>query len=340
MINLQDLPDELILIILSYLELKHLISCGQVSKRIRRISHDSTLWVTANLEKKNVKTELLEMILRKGCRTLNLSHSTILGSLSSNIKSQLTVLKLSHLNTAWSDTGYRSLLNVLEGLLSSSCSLQHLAMENVYLTIKMADSICKNGNTLQILNLNRSSLAEISSYYNNHLQEIIKCCPALKEVDLAHQMECGGLTPRDLEFLVRNIPPKIEKLNLCSSAIIDNHIKILLSRCNEIKALSLEATCMTDDSLKTIRQHLNLTLEELSLGPDERDTISLEPYERDLVIRSRQANPPRISFAGFLELKSMPRLEILNLYYKNDDSEEIQNLRQHLPNLMIKGVLD
>ena len=333
MLTSQDLPDELVLKILSFSETKDLIGCGQVSKRIRRISHDGTLWATANLEKKIVKTELLEMILKKGCRTLNLSHSTIFGSLSSNIKSQLTVLKLS---------GYWSCqeLAVLEGLLSSCCSLQHLVMENVYLTPKMADSICKNGKTLQILNLNSSSLVEISSYPNNYLREIIKCCQELKEVDLAHVDETGGLTKGDLEFLVRNIPPKIEKLNLSSSVIIDDHIKILLSRCNEIKALSLEATWMHDDSLRNIRQHLYLTLEELSLGPDDRDTISLEPYEREMVIHSRQAYPPRISFAGFLELKSMPRLEILNLYYKNDDSEEIQKLRQRLPNLMIKGGLN
>ena len=152
MLTFQDLPDELLLKILSFSEIKDLIGYGQVSKRIRRISHDGTLWVTANLEKKIVKTELLEMILRKGCRTLNLSCSTILGSLSSNIKSQLTVLKLSGYD--WSC----SKLDVLEGLLSSCCSLQHLVMENVYLTIKMADSICKNGKTLQILNLNSSSL--------------------------------------------------------------------------------------------------------------------------------------------------------------------------------------
>ena len=94
MLTFQDLPDELLLKILSFSETKDLIGCGQVSKRIRRISHDGTLWVTANLEKKIVKTELLEMILSKGCRSLNLCYSTILGSLNSNTKSQLRVLKL------------------------------------------------------------------------------------------------------------------------------------------------------------------------------------------------------------------------------------------------------
>ena len=84
----QDLPDELILKILSYSEVKDLISSGQVSKRTRSISRDSSLWVTVNLEKKIVKAELLEMILIKGCKNLNISGSTIIGSLSSNIKSQ------------------------------------------------------------------------------------------------------------------------------------------------------------------------------------------------------------------------------------------------------------
>ena len=96
MLNFKDLPDELVLKVLSYSETKDLLSFGQLSKRIRRISHDGKLWVIANLEKKFVKTELLEMIIGKGCRILNLSHSTIIGSLSPNIKSQLRVLNLSH----------------------------------------------------------------------------------------------------------------------------------------------------------------------------------------------------------------------------------------------------
>ena len=71
MLNFQDLPDEVVLKILSFSETKDLITCGQVSKRIRRISRDGTLWVTANLKKKIVKTELLEMKLGKGCRILD-----------------------------------------------------------------------------------------------------------------------------------------------------------------------------------------------------------------------------------------------------------------------------
>ena len=86
----QDLPDELVLKILSFSTMKDIFRCGQVSKRIRKISHDGTFWMTANLEKKTVKTEFLEMILTNGCRILKLSDSTILGSLSFNLKSELS----------------------------------------------------------------------------------------------------------------------------------------------------------------------------------------------------------------------------------------------------------
>ena len=153
MSDFQDLPEELILRILSYTEIKAFIRCGQVSTRIRRISHDNSLWMTVNIEKKTVKTELLEMILRKGCMILNITNSAIIGGLewgewSSNIKSQLRILKLSQIDPS---IGY----DVIEELLASCYSLQHLAMEGLQITPRMTDSICYNSKTLQILDLRK-----------------------------------------------------------------------------------------------------------------------------------------------------------------------------------------
>ena len=187
MLNFQDLPDELVLKVLSYSKTEDLISCGQVSKRVRRISHDNTLWVTANLEKKIVKTELLEMILQKGCRILNLCHSTIHGSLSLKTKSELQVLNLSepkckiHVGCDCNENS-----GVLEEILFSCCFLQHLVMKRVFVTPKMANSICKNSKTLQTLNLNCSILDE------SKMKEIIKSCQKLKEVDLGDVSEGEG----------------------------------------------------------------------------------------------------------------------------------------------------
>ena len=195
MLNFQALPDELILKILSYSEIEDLINCGQVSKRTRKISHDGTLWVAANLERKIVKTELLEMILQKGCKILNICHSAVLGSLSSNIKSHLRVLKISQpicktVTATGQSCDCEENAGALEELLLSCCSLQHLQMEGVNISPKMAVSICKNGKTLQILNLNCSSFYEATvTHPYNCLQEIIKCCQELKEVDLAYVNE-------------------------------------------------------------------------------------------------------------------------------------------------------
>ena len=306
----QDLPDELILKILSYSEVIDLISCGQVSKRTRNISRDTSLWVTANLEEKIVKTELLELILSKGCKILNISDSDIVGSLSSNIKSQLRVLNLSQSQWGfpvrnfrdWNWPGqvyYEENIDVLEDLLSCCKSLQHLEMEGILITPRMAVGICMNGKTLQVLNLNHSFVDE-SSYYsgglydavpNGNFQTIIKCCQELKEVHLDDFNGDVGLPEENLDFLSANTPPNVEKLHLKNQDIWDHQIKILLSRCRKIKALSLEAHFMTDTSLSYIRKYLNLTLEELRLT-DVNDEIS---------------------FNGFLELKSITRHEILNL---------------------------
>ena len=137
----------------------------------------------------------------------------------------------------------------------------------------------------------------------------------MKEVDLANVNQGNGLTNKDLVFFAKNIAPNVEKLNLSSIPQDPLFIKqILLKRCNKIMALSIETTWITDCSLKYISQCLNHTLEELSLGDCDN-----------------------ISFNGFLELKSMPKLKILNLYYnKKDGGEEIQYLTKHLPYVMIK----
>ena len=312
MSNFQDLPEELILKILSYSETKVLIICGQVSKRIRRITRDCSLWVKVNLVEKIVKAEFLAMILSKGCEILVLIDSAIRGNLSSNMKSQLRVLYF--YQTAWKAplVYCAKSIDVLEELLSSCCSLQHLAIVNLGLTPKMVASICKNGKTLQILNLNYSFTEE-----SGYLQEIIKSCQELKEINLAfveHSLS-EILSYEDLEFLAKNIPPNIEELNLSGLDVKDDHVETLLRRCNKIKALSLEATLITDYSVMNIRRYLNLTLEELSLAHFGEFGV--------------------ISFTGFLELKTMPRLKILNL---SDEKEETEQLRLHLSHLTINVI--
>ena len=66
---------------------------------------------------------------------------------------------------------------------------------------------------------------------------------------------------------------------------------------------------------------MHLTLEELSLKDDSTGTEYGKYF----------------SFSGFLKLKTMPRLKILNLHHKTNDCVEIQRLRHHLPHMKISG---
>ena len=143
------------------------------------------------------------MLLSKGCKILNISNSTIVGSLSSNIKSQLRVLDLSQ--SAMDLYGpCTENIEVLEELLFLCHSLKHLEMEGLLLTPKMAVSICKNGKTLQKLNLKHSFVDESRYPYCDEygldyptpkcVQKIIKCFHELKEVDLNSFDK--GLTPK------------------------------------------------------------------------------------------------------------------------------------------------
>ena len=167
-----DFPDELILKVLSYAETADILKCSRVSKRIRTISNDNSLFQTVNLSGKYVKTDLIKTVLDKGCKNLNLSDSSICGNLSLIQNSQLRELDLSNCRA----TTYYSTSGVLEELVKSCDSLQKLSLIGLKLTPKMVSSICKNSQTLQLLNLYYSNLEE--EWYC----KIIKTCRQIKQL--------------------------------------------------------------------------------------------------------------------------------------------------------------
>ena len=93
-IGFEEFPNELLLKILSFLEINNLLKCSQTSKRIRIISYDDSLWQKINLSKKRVPTEFLQKVIGYGCKSLNLNESKIVGTLRLENESQLTDLDL------------------------------------------------------------------------------------------------------------------------------------------------------------------------------------------------------------------------------------------------------
>ena len=94
--QLEDIPDEIILKVLGYLEVKDLLCIGHVSKSLRAISQDETLWKRISLSWNEclVPAEFLDMVLQNGCKYLDLRYTQVVSNLSPETKSKLSYLAM------------------------------------------------------------------------------------------------------------------------------------------------------------------------------------------------------------------------------------------------------
>ena len=315
MISILDLPDEIILKVIHYLEIKDLFRCGQSSKRIRKISCDESLWQKLNFSNSArapnrffVPTGLVKMALQNGCQYLSLEDA-MLGSFSGRkiaSKGKMCLNKVSKLR-------YLDLKNCFdndgcfEEILSSCNCLQKLSMACCFLfqplSQNMIKSICfQNGETLQTLDLRGCEGLLVSS-----IKKITKYCQNLKNVDFCDT----SLSERSIKFLVKNLTSKVEKLNLGHlKNITDDHVKTLVKRCDKLSVLILENTLITDNSLTHIIENLQNKLEKLDVLGCNKLTISKKA-----------------------ELKDMPRLKALNCLDKIDFIYNEKYLKKKMPNV-------
>ena len=119
-LTLPELPDEILLRILSYLDYSSIIRCGQVSKRLWTISHDKTLFETINLSGKIVPITFLQFIIHHGCKYLSLRSAKIEG----NDITLKEICQLKYLDC----TNCFAKPKVIEKILSFSKSIQKLSM--------------------------------------------------------------------------------------------------------------------------------------------------------------------------------------------------------------------
>ena len=96
-LKLEQLPNELIRHVFSYLKIVDLLICGKVSKRFRAISNDDQyLWPkTFNLGYREVPVKFIQRLLDSGCKYLSLSGVLIQGTLNLANTSRLKYLNLS-----------------------------------------------------------------------------------------------------------------------------------------------------------------------------------------------------------------------------------------------------
>ena len=80
-LQLEDLPDEMLEKVFSYMKIGDLIHCGHVSQRLRNVWNIESLWQSVDLSPdldngngsgSKVQTDFIIFLLEKGCQYLNL----------------------------------------------------------------------------------------------------------------------------------------------------------------------------------------------------------------------------------------------------------------------------
>ena len=210
--HLEGLPDEIILEILSLLDIKGVLRFGQVSKRFRSISNDQSLWLKLNLFQRNVPYGFIEKAIQNGCEYLNLGFSVVNGGKKSKVPWKLKYLVMSQSGDIdWA-------LEVPDGVLQNCHFLQKLAVDSVILYSEDVEQICQNGETLQILSFEGCSI-----YWRiktELIQKLFIKCPKLTELNLQKSFgdsfyyDDSAFEDLHICALVDNLTPNILKLKL------------------------------------------------------------------------------------------------------------------------------
>ena len=261
-VQLEDLPDEVILKICSFMDIREILKCAQVSKRFQAISKDESLWLKLNFFEGYVPYPFLEKAVENGCRYLSLAFADLYDYENSKIPLNLLYLEMSRGNGL--GPGLRGPHRVI---LKNCHSLQKLALPNWMLNREDINHIGENGQTLKVLNL-----AEHRWNYDPSLTELMfKRCVELNELNFSN---VGPYASNIFTALVDNLTPKILKVDLSNNKYLkDIHVMTLVKRCTKITELNLSYTSITNSSVDSIAKHPSL--EKLDVSNTEIDSTAL-----------------------------------------------------------------
>ena len=287
-LELADFPDEIILIVFASLDLKDLLNCCKVSKRFRIISHDKYLWQRIDQSGKNVSTAFIQFILDRGCKYLDLDNSRLEVNLRLTEKSQLRHLYLQ--NCIVDDESLEELISSCQYLETLSLNHKRSSFPIPMLQRNTIDKlILQNRNSLQILNLSDCHGLDFPSF-----QQIIKYCVGLRELNLDFTSK---IYFKSLSYLAHNLTSNIQKLSLRGHYIYDEHLKVLVRRCNKITELDvINALQISAVALNTIIDNLPklthlLISKYFHFDPITKDLSHLQYHNNESLMIAKSKGP-------------------------------------------------
>ena len=194
--QLDELPDEVILKIVGFLDLKGLLLCGQVSKRLRAIANDESLWLKLNFWNRKVPYDLIEKAAGNGCQYLSLPDCEIL-NFTGKSESSFNLKYLNVYNGQWQQR--------VQKLVQNCSSLQKLSLKHLPLESDYIQYICQNGQTLQALDIGNCNIDRGNPTL---FQDLFTNCAHLTELSISGDGDSWLDLPQ-IQALVDNLTPKI-----------------------------------------------------------------------------------------------------------------------------------
>ena len=316
-LDIELLPNEILVKIFSCLKIKELYKCGHVSKKFRQISHDKSFWKCVNLYNQRVSCQFVVQILQLGTEYLNLYGAILLDGGDADI---LPKNNLKYLNLAFSSMKDKFLVK----LLRSSVCLEKISLREVnqkqirfrnfaheknhQLEVKLQRSMyieCLLPNIKMITTLdlsnNKGNMYKLNS---KSMKEILLNCVELKEANFEGQIF-------DVEFFANNLTPKIEKLNIShNKSFIYEPILSLVKHCKKITELDLDGCDLDIDRFDTDLEY--------GAGEFQNCLIAISKYLSQSLVKL-QLPDHSILYHEFL--KSLPKLQ--NIGINNEDATSI-----------------
>ena len=241
--SFEDMPDEIILKILAFLSIYWKVRCLRVSKRLRRISSDASLWHTISLNGHfgghsymPVPVSFINHFLRNGCKNLQMMNLELVKNVTWAKNNQLKLLDLDKVVGNEEEHKLFSLQD-WDQFIKSCKSLQIFSLDiarpglNSFTNFSQApiiQRIClQNKETLQVLKLALPSISFKS------IRTIVDHCVELKDFSISiYDNIRQPLSCEQLTYLVENLTPNIEKISLRKTGrnLNEKHLKTLVTR--------------------------------------------------------------------------------------------------------------
>ena len=334
-LSIESLPNEIFMNIFSNLNIKDLFICAQVSKKFRQISYDKSFWKCVNLFNQKVSCELIAHIIKLGTEYLNLQEAKLYIDAYADIPPKNN---LKYLNLALSSVDDRFLVRLLRSSVSlEKISLTGVNYEHLYGTYERDDEEpeekdfeheelmlevrrswyidCLLPNARMLTSLDLSNTQPYYGMLNfESIKMIVLNCLELREANFRNQFKSQfSRQYSDMKFFVKNLTPKIEKLNISyNSDFTDRYILPLLQRCKNITELDLKKCDLDRDRF------------DFHLPPDENQKclIAISKHLSQSLVKLQL---PDHSFLYHEFIKSLPKLRYLwkEPWINGEDGTEI-----------------